>query len=111
MVKQIVNKQLEKALKRVGIENIGLFKDGTEGYFYVDGLTDETKDILNLAYSTSIYVYSFNQMSIKSWVDEISRIWDDALKNYTNSMDYKKGHKDNIIHIGNGMTIIDYNEN
>ena len=96
-MKDVKNKQLRNKLNKLRIKDIVLnFSEGSCGVWSEDELTDV---ILNYG-NPFIYVYKFNDMSIDSWVEEIKNIFDEALKNYENAMEYKKNW-DGHIKIGN----------
>jgi hypothetical protein len=45
-----------------------------KGYFYFTGTNDETKMILAKAYTTSVDVYSVDELSLPQWEAEIKSI-------------------------------------
>lgn len=72
MVREIINKQLQKALKREGINDVHLYKECTFGFFYVlQRSINYNETILK---DNIIYLNSFSQQGIKDWVNDIKQI-------------------------------------
>lgn len=73
MSREIKNKAFREALQREGLQDVLLMKG--EGYFYLVGKegTDMEDNLLRKA-ETSIFVNSFNQLSIEDWIQEISNL-------------------------------------
>lgn len=53
-------------------EHVAVFKG--EGYFYVYGTTPEMANRLALLNETSIYVYRFDELSERQWVDAVNDV-------------------------------------
>lgn len=71
MLREIKNRQLNRALRSVDqeLDKIILMKD--DGYFYITSDDDLWADRISGLYSSSILVNSFKDMSIDDWVNEI----------------------------------------
>lgn len=69
MPQKITNKKLQKQLATVGLEKVLLYKD--YGYFFITSDDDEMWSRINQLPTNSIYVNSFNQLSIEEWIEEI----------------------------------------
>lgn len=70
MERIIKNKELQEALKKEGLSDVLLVKG--RGYFYLIGKEGtKTEEALSLKSETSIFVNSFKELSIPSWVEEI----------------------------------------
>lgn len=76
-MKTIVNKQFNQALKNNNLGDIQLIKG--RGYFWITSDNDYFYKAHNLGRARSIYVNSFNQMTIDEWVGEIKSIVDDCM--------------------------------
>ena len=70
---EIRNRKFRERMKKEGLESIHLEKNSREGYFYI--WTDNDSPYSDITFkSTSILVYSFNQLTIDQWVEEIKNI-------------------------------------
>ena len=72
--KIISNSQLDRALKKRGLEKYKLCK--AKGYFYITSDDVETANEIATWYDNAIYVYGFNQQSVEDWVRDIIDIID-----------------------------------
>lgn len=73
MAHKIVNRELQKKLKEQGLEKVLLYK--SEGYFFITSDDDEVWNQINQLPTDSIYVNSFNQLSIEGWIEEIKSLF------------------------------------
>lgn len=60
MIREIKNKALRRALDKEGLKDVTLYKNGSEGYFYI------TCD--KPIYDSMFCIYSFNECTIDEWV-------------------------------------------
>ena len=72
--KIIYNSQLDRALKKRGLEKYKLCK--ARGYFYITSDDEEIANEIATWHDNAIYVYGFNQQSIEDWVRDIADIID-----------------------------------
>lgn len=71
-MRTITNKNFVKALKDNNLGDVILVKDN--GYFWITSDNYDYSMSHNLDRARSIYVNSFNHMTIKEWIDEIKSI-------------------------------------
>lgn len=73
MVKQIKNRALEIALRKVepSLGDIILVKDSDNDYFYITSNDDTWADRISGLYYNHILVHAFKDLTIDEWVDEI----------------------------------------
>lgn len=72
-MREIKNKQLTNQLRSEGLEDIILCKDN--GYFFIASNNEKTSMEICSLQSNSIYVNSFNQLTIDQWVEEIKLLF------------------------------------
>lgn len=65
MLRKIADKNLRKKLTSFGLSEIDLYKD--DGYFFIESDDPLWADRITSLYSSSIYVNSYNQMTVNDW--------------------------------------------
>ena len=73
MAHKIVNKEFQKKLMEQGLEKVLLYKNN--GYFFITSDDDEMWNQINQLPTDSIYVNSFNQLSVDEWIEEIKSLF------------------------------------
>lgn len=68
----VKNRKLYSLLHKEGIDGITLVK--AYGYFFIQPETDEMMYFMNDLDDTSIYVNSFNQLTVEEWVETIKNL-------------------------------------
>ena len=72
---EIRNRKFRERMKKEGMESIHLEKNSLEGYFYIWADSNSPYEkIIDSLYSSSILIYSFNQLSIDKWITEIKKL-------------------------------------
>jgi hypothetical protein len=66
---RLTMKTVNKAIQKVHPQ-IELVKG--EGYFYIVGLDDLTKDKVGMLYNTSIPVYRLSHLSLEQWIESVT---------------------------------------